>query len=119
MFRRERLGRHYGEAVFVLANFISSIPYVVAIAVSSGTILYYMVNFHAGFSCYFYFCINLFLCIAVTEGCTLVVVVVVSNLLLAIGIAAGVAVSFSSLYTVSLNVIVIHDLRYMFVNFFV
>ncbi|KAF3441193.1 hypothetical protein FNV43_RR15105 [Rhamnella rubrinervis] len=90
VFNRERLGRHYGEAMFVLSNFISSIPFVIATALSSGTILYYMVNFHAGFSYYFYFCINLFLCIAVTEGCTLIVVAAVSNLLLAIGIAAGV-----------------------------
>lgn len=79
--------------MFVLSNFISSLPFVVATAISSGTILYYMVNFHAGFSYYLYFCINLFLCIAVTEGCTLIVVAVVSNLLLAIGLAAGVTVS--------------------------
>ncbi|KAH7511837.1 hypothetical protein FEM48_Zijuj12G0024800 [Ziziphus jujuba var. spinosa] len=92
VFRRERLGRHYGEAVFVLSHFISSFPFVVAIAISSGTILYYMVNFHPGFSYYCYSCINLFLCIAVSEGCMLIVVALVSNLLMAIGIAAGVSV---------------------------
>ncbi|KAF3442679.1 hypothetical protein FNV43_RR16596 [Rhamnella rubrinervis] len=86
------IGEALREAMFVLSNFISSIPFVIATALSSGTILYYMVNFHAGFSYYFYFCINLFLCIAVTEGCTLIVVAAVSNLLLAIGIAAGVTV---------------------------
>lgn len=87
------MGRHYGEAVFVLSHFISSFPFVVAIAISSGTILYYMVNFHPGFSYYCYSCINLFLCIAVSEGCMLIVVALVSNLLMAIGIAAGVSVS--------------------------
>ncbi|KAM0993367.1 hypothetical protein ACFX2A_009161 [Malus domestica] len=92
VFRRERLGGHYGEALFVLSNFLSSLPFVVGMAFSSGTILYHMVKFHTGFSHYLYFCINLFCCIAVTEGTALITAALVPNLLMAIGAAAGITV---------------------------
>lgn len=92
VFKRERFGRHYSEAVYVLSSFLSSFPFVLAISLSSGTTVYYMVKFHPGFSHYCYFCINLFCCISVTEGYILVVAALVSNLLLAMGIAAGVTV---------------------------
>ncbi|OMP10610.1 ABC transporter-like protein [Corchorus olitorius] len=92
VFRRERFGGHYGEAVYVLSNFLSSIPYVAAISISSGTILYYMVNLHPGLSRFCYLCLNLFCCIAVTETSMLIISTMVPNLLMAIGASAGLAV---------------------------
>ena len=77
----------------MLSSFISSFPFVLAISLTSGTTLYHMVNFHPGFSHYCYFCINLFCSFSVAEGCMLLVAAVVSNLLLAIGTAAGITVS--------------------------
>ncbi|MED6169545.1 hypothetical protein PIB30_022331 [Stylosanthes scabra] len=92
VFKRERFGRHYGEAVYVLSSFISSFPFVVFISLTSRTTLYHMVNFHPGFSHYCYFCVNLFCSISVTEGCMLLVAALVSNQLLAIGTAAGITI---------------------------
>ncbi|KAK7244556.1 hypothetical protein RIF29_39380 [Crotalaria pallida] len=92
VFKQERFGRHYGEAVYVLSSFLSSFPFVLAITLSSGTILYRMMKFHPGFSHYCYFCINLLCCISATEGCMLLVAALVSNLVLAIGTAIGVIV---------------------------
>ncbi|KAL6133974.1 hypothetical protein ACLB2K_066207 [Fragaria x ananassa] len=92
VFRRERLGGHYGEALFVLSNFISSLPFVILMAFSAGTILYHMVQFHTGFSHYLYFCLNLLCCIVVTEGTALIVASLVPNLLMGIGCAAAVTV---------------------------
>jgi len=93
VFKRERFGKHYGEAIFVLSHFLSSLPFVLAISLSSGTILYHMVNFHSGFSHYCYFCMNIFCFISVTEGCTLLVAALLPELLVAIGTATGVIVS--------------------------
>jgi hypothetical protein len=93
VFKRERFGRHYGEDMYVLSHFLSSLPFVIATSVSSGTILYYMVKFHEGFSHYCYFSMNLFLCISVAEGCMLFVAALVSNQLVTIVTAAGVTVS--------------------------
>ncbi|XP_021281847.1 LOW QUALITY PROTEIN: ABC transporter G family member 15-like [Herrania umbratica] len=92
VFRRERFGGHYGEAVYVPSNFLSTLPFVAAISISSGTILYYMVNLHRGLSHYCYLCINLLCCIAVAETCMLIVTILVPNLLMAIGASAGLAV---------------------------
>ncbi|KAK7285621.1 hypothetical protein RJT34_20397 [Clitoria ternatea] len=92
VFKRERVGKHYGEDIYVVSQFLSSFPFLLAISLSSGTILYHMVNFHPGFSHYCYFCMNLFCCISVTEGCILFVAAFVPDLLAAIGAAAGVTV---------------------------
>lgn len=93
VFKRERFGNHYGEAMFVLSHFLSSLPFVLAISLSSGTILYHMVNFHPGFSHYCYFCMNIFCLIAVTEGCTLFFAALAPDLLVAMGTATGAIVS--------------------------
>ncbi|KAK9922027.1 hypothetical protein M0R45_030510 [Rubus argutus] len=92
VFRRERLGGHYGEALFVLSNFLSALPFIILMALSAGTCLYYMVKFHTGFSHYSYFCINLLCCIVVTEGSALIVAALVPNLLMGIGCAAALTV---------------------------
>ncbi|TKY62630.1 ABC transporter G family member 15 [Spatholobus suberectus] len=96
VFKHERFRKHYGEAIFVLSHFLSSFPFVLAISLSSGTILYHMVNFHLGFSHYCYFCMNLFCCISVTEGCTLFAAALAPDLLVAMGTAAGVTGQFKN-----------------------
>ncbi|KAL3715809.1 hypothetical protein ACJRO7_007544 [Eucalyptus globulus] len=92
VFYAERLNGHYGETVFVLANFLSSLPFLVANSLLSGTTIFYMVKLHPGFSHYGYFCINLFCCITVIESCMMVVTSFVPNALMAIGTRAGVIV---------------------------
>ncbi|CAI0439647.1 unnamed protein product [Linum tenue] len=91
-FRGEREGGYYGEAVYVLSNFLSSLPFTIFISISSGSILYSMVKFHPGFSHLLYFCINLFFCISVSEACVFVTASLVSNPLPAMGTAIGVTV---------------------------
>lgn len=84
---------HYGVAVFILSNFFSAFPYLVSIALASGTITYYMVKFRPEFSHYVFFCLNLFSCIAVVESCMMVVASLVPNFLMGIITGAGVIVS--------------------------
>ncbi|XP_052210192.1 ABC transporter G family member 15-like isoform X2 [Diospyros lotus] len=90
VFYRERLNGHYGVALFILSNFLSSMPFLVSIAVCTGSITYYMVKFRSGFSHYVYFCCNLFLCIAVVESCMMVVASLVPNFLMGIITGAGI-----------------------------
>ncbi|GFZ18158.1 ABC-2 type transporter family protein [Actinidia rufa] len=89
VFYRERLNGHYGVSVFVISNFISSFPFLVAIAASTGSITYYMVKFRTGFSHYAYFCMDLFLCISVIESCMMVVASLVPNFLMGLITGAG------------------------------
>lgn len=89
----ERYNGHYGEGVFVLANFLSSFPFLVMITLSSATIIFYMVKFHMGFSIYCYFCINLFCCLSTMESITMIVALLVPNFLMGIGVTSAVIVS--------------------------
>ncbi|KAG8646647.1 ABC transporter G family member 15 [Manihot esculenta] len=86
----ERYNGHYGEGVFVLANFLSSFPFLVMITLSSATIIFYMVKFHMGFSIYCYFCINLFCCLSTMESITMIVALLVPNFLMGIGVSSAV-----------------------------
>ncbi|XP_043692579.1 ABC transporter G family member 15-like isoform X2 [Telopea speciosissima] len=90
VFYRERLNGHYGNAVFILSNFLSSFPYLVVISIASGTVAFYMAKFSREFSHYVYFCINLFGCIAVIESLMMVVASLVPNFLMGIIIGAGI-----------------------------
>lgn len=97
MFCKERLNGHYGVGVFILANFISSFPFLVTIAVITGTITFYMVKFRTEFSHYVFFCLNLFGSIAVVEGCMMIVASLVPNFLMGIIAGAGVLVRLPTL----------------------
>ncbi|XP_019056036.1 PREDICTED: ABC transporter G family member 15-like [Nelumbo nucifera] len=90
VFYRERLNGHYGNAVFIVSNFVSSFPFMVSVAAASGTITYYMVKLHPGFSRYIYFCCVLFVCNSVVESCMMVVAALVPNFLMGIITGAGI-----------------------------
>ncbi|XP_054778462.1 ABC transporter G family member 15-like isoform X2 [Prosopis cineraria] len=92
VFYGERSKGHYGEAVFVLSNILSSFPFLVLTSLLSGTIIYYMVQFHPGLTHYAFFCINLFCCLSVVEGCIMVVASMVPNVLMGIGVGTGVII---------------------------
>lgn len=77
----------------VISNTLSSFPYVAMLSICSGTIMYYMVGFHAGISRHVYFCLNLFLCISIVETCMMIVALIVPNLLMGIGVGTSLLVS--------------------------
>ncbi|CAH9100024.1 unnamed protein product [Cuscuta epithymum] len=89
VFTKERLNGHYGVGAFILANFFSSLPFLVAVALITGTITFYMV-FQASFAQYVFFCLNLFGCIAMVESCMMIVASLVPNFLMGIITGAGV-----------------------------
>ncbi|GER40781.1 ABC transporter G family member [Striga asiatica] len=90
VFYRERLNGYYGVAVFILSNFLSSFPFLVAVSVVTGTITFYMVKFRSGFSHYAFFCLNIFGCIAMVESVMMIVASLVPNFLMGIIAGAGV-----------------------------
>ena len=90
MFYHERLNRHYGVAVFILSNYLSSFPFLVAVAGTSGTITYFMVKFHSDFSHYAYIVLNLFSGIAVIESLMMIVASFVPDFLMGIITGAGI-----------------------------
>lgn len=79
---------HYGEAVFMLSNFFASFIFLVIMSLSSGTIVFYTVKFHLGFSHYCYLCMNFFLCFATMESVAMIVALLVPNFLMGVGVSA-------------------------------
>ena len=84
---------HYGVLPFVVANTLSSLPYLLAIAFVAGTIVYFMAGLHPGFTHYLYFVIGLFACVGVVESLMMAVASVVPNFLMGIITGAGILVS--------------------------
>ncbi|KAK4419589.1 ABC transporter G family member 15 [Sesamum alatum] len=90
VFYRERLSGYYGVAVFILSNFLSSLPFLVAVSAMAGTTTFYMVKFRSGFSHYVFFCLNLFGCIAMVESVMMIVASLVPNFLMGLVSGAGI-----------------------------
>ncbi|KAG6519629.1 hypothetical protein ZIOFF_023126 [Zingiber officinale] len=89
VFKRERRNGHYGVAVYTLSNFLSSAPFLGAIALSSGSITYYMVKFRTGFSHFAYYTLTLYAGIADIESLMMIVASLVPNYLMGIITGAG------------------------------
>ncbi|XP_060967550.1 ABC transporter G family member 15 isoform X2 [Cannabis sativa] len=92
VYNGEMLKNHYGASVVMISNFISSFPFLLVTAISTGTIIYEMVKLHPGFSHYSYFVLNLFCCLSVIETLMMVVAFMVPNVLMGIGLGTGLIV---------------------------
>ena len=83
---------YYGVAAYILANFVSSFPFLVVIALTSCTITYNMVKFRPGFIHYVFFTLNVYGCLSVIESIMMVVASLVPNFLMGIITGAGIIV---------------------------
>ncbi|XP_078166988.1 ABC transporter G family member 11-like [Carex rostrata] len=90
VFQRERLNGHYGVMPFVISNTVSAMPFLLLITFSSGTICYFMVHLHPGFTHFIFFVLNLYASVTVVESLMMVIASVVPNFLMGIIIGAGI-----------------------------
>ncbi|KAI6700459.1 hypothetical protein NL676_014783 [Syzygium grande] len=60
VFERERLNGHYGSGAFVLANTLSSVPFLLMISLIPGAITYYLVGLQKELGHFLYFATTLF-----------------------------------------------------------
>ena len=98
VFNKERMNGYYGVGVYILSNFLSSLPFVTVMSFATGTITYYMVKFRSEFSHFLYICLDLIGCIAVVESSMMIIASLVPNFLMGLIIGAGYIVSV--LYTI-------------------
>ena len=90
VFLRERLNGYYSVASFVAANTLSSIPFLVIIAVTSALPVYWLSNLNPEAGRFFYFVFNLFMALFVTESMMMAMAPLVPHFL--VGIAGGAGV---------------------------
>ncbi|CAH8373029.1 unnamed protein product [Eruca vesicaria subsp. sativa] len=89
VFYKERMSGYYGVSVYILSNYISSFPFLVALSTITGTITYNLVKFRPGFSHYAFFCLNIFFSVSVIESLMMVVASLVPNFLMGLVTGAG------------------------------
>ncbi|KAL8129356.1 hypothetical protein V2J09_018511 [Rumex salicifolius] len=90
LFYKERHNGYYGVAVYVLSNYISSFPYLVAVSLATGSISFYMVKFRKEFSHFVFYCLNIFGCISAVESCMMVVASLVPHYMMGLVVGAGI-----------------------------
>ncbi|KAK4350675.1 hypothetical protein RND71_029988 [Anisodus tanguticus] len=90
VFQRERMNGHYGVSAFVVSNTLSAMPFLILITFLSGTVCYFMVRLHPGFTHYLFFVICLYASVTVVESLMMVIASIVPNFLMGIIIGAGI-----------------------------
>eukprot|EP01018_Ginkgo_biloba_P007515 Gb_05241 [translate_table: standard] len=90
VFGHERLNGHYGVGAFIVANTLSSIPYLLLISLGSGAISYFLVNLHGGLYHFIFFFLILFACMTLVESLMMIVASIVPDFLMGIITGAGI-----------------------------
>ncbi|CAL2255704.1 unnamed protein product [Prunus armeniaca] len=89
VFHKERLNGHYGIAVFILSNFLSSFPFLAVMSIATASITYYMVEFHSQFPRFVFMCLDLLSAIAAVESSMMIIASLVPNYLMGVIVGAG------------------------------
>nr|CAD1834432.1 unnamed protein product [Ananas comosus var. bracteatus] len=90
IFERERTNGHYGVASFVVANTISSTPYLALISVVPGSMAYFLSGLRRGANHFAYFALALFTCMMLVESLMMIVASIVPDFLMGIITGAGI-----------------------------
>ncbi|KAL8205776.1 hypothetical protein R6Q57_009327 [Mikania cordata] len=90
VFERKRLNGHYSTASFVIANTLSSTPFLLLVSVIPGAVAYYLAGLHDGLDHFAYFACTIFSCMLVVESLMMIVASVVPNYLMGIIMGSGI-----------------------------
>ncbi|KAL8126995.1 ABC transporter G family member 1-like [Apium graveolens] len=90
IFTRERLNGHYGVAAFVVANTISSVPFLFLIGLIPGAVSYYLVGLQKEIGHFVYYGLLLFVCMMLVESLMMMVASIVPDFLMGIIAGAGI-----------------------------
>ncbi|KAG8067532.1 hypothetical protein GUJ93_ZPchr0005g15960 [Zizania palustris] len=90
VFTLERQNGHYGVAAYIISNFLSSMPFLLAVSWASASITYWMVKFRPGFSYFAFFALNLYGGVSVIESLMMIISALVPNFLMGLVLGAGV-----------------------------
>ncbi|CAN0916450.1 ABC transporter G family member 3 [Linum grandiflorum] len=65
---------HSGTLVFLLGQFLASVPFLFIVSISSSLVFYFLIGLRDDFALLMYFVLNYFLCLLVNEGLMLLVI---------------------------------------------
>ncbi|XP_030547894.1 ABC transporter G family member 1-like [Rhodamnia argentea] len=90
VFERERLNGHYGSGAFVLANTLSSVPFLLMISLIPGAITYYLVGLQRELGHFLFFATTLLACMMLVESLMMIVASVVPSFLMGLTAGSGI-----------------------------
>ncbi|KAG2570795.1 hypothetical protein PVAP13_7KG004600 [Panicum virgatum] len=90
VFRKERLNGHYGATAFVIANTLSSAPFLGLMCIIPGAIIYYMTGLQRGMDHFIYFVAVLWANTMLVEGLMMTVAAMVPDILLGVALGSGI-----------------------------
>ncbi|KAK4757541.1 hypothetical protein SAY87_018842 [Trapa incisa] len=90
VFTRERLNGHYGTGAFVLANTISSMPYLMMLTIIPGTMTYYLTGMNQASGCFIYFLLLLLVSMMLVESLMMFIASIIPNFMTGIIIGTGI-----------------------------
>ena len=73
IYCHEETNRHSGAMVFMLGHFLSSIPFVFLVSISSSLVFYYLIGLRNEFSLLMYFVVTIFMCLLANEALMMIV----------------------------------------------
>jgi len=73
IYCHEETNQHSGAMVFMLGHFLSSIPFVFLVSISSSLVFYYLIGLRNEFSCLMYFVVTIFMCLLANEALMMIV----------------------------------------------
>nr|XP_043638291.1 ABC transporter G family member 1-like [Erigeron canadensis] len=90
VFEYERLNGHYSVGAFVIANTLSSTPFLLLVSVIPAVLTYYLPGLREGFNHFVYFTVVVFSCMLLVESLMMVVASLIPNYLMGIIVGAGI-----------------------------
>jgi len=90
VYTKEVLNGYYTTSVYVIASTVASAPFLFLIAISSTVCAYFLAGLNSDAEAFFYFVLNLYLALMVTEALMLCIAVMVPHYLMGIAGGAGV-----------------------------
>ncbi|KAJ3068740.1 hypothetical protein HDU98_008138 [Podochytrium sp. JEL0797] len=88
VFKRERLNRTYSVGAYVVANTLTSVPFVLLLAFGFSTPFYFLSSFHGGASHFFKFVLFFWLALYVAESFTVLIAAVFPIFVVALTVAS-------------------------------
>uniref|UniRef100_A0A0A9H0N7 ABC-2 type transporter transmembrane domain-containing protein n=1 Tax=Arundo donax TaxID=35708 RepID=A0A0A9H0N7_ARUDO len=73
IYSHEETNQHSGTMVFLLGNFLSSIPFLFLVSISSSLVFYFLIGLRNEFSFLMYFVITIFMCLLANEALMMII----------------------------------------------
>ncbi|TVU44252.1 hypothetical protein EJB05_03688 [Eragrostis curvula] len=73
IYSHEETNRHCGTMVFLLGHFLSSIPFLFLVSISSSLVFYFLIGLRNEFSFLMYFVVTIFMCLLANEALMMIV----------------------------------------------